>query len=207
MQHDVLKFAFDRSCYVALVAAGSYCVACSTLAALAQQAGYTFRADTELVLVNVSVRDKSGNLVSDLKPEDFKFSKTTSRRRSFRSTSKTLETPPLSTEAAGQRCSPTPKKARATARIRNLCSRPQNSGYQGPPADCSVLRFVWHAAGRDRALATAAQNYVDKQMAAGRSGVRRVARKLVALEPGFHLRPRSTEEGIAVLQCGRWTRL
>ncbi|MGD0932877.1 MAG: hypothetical protein ABR902_19715, partial [Candidatus Korobacteraceae bacterium] len=39
--------------------------------ALAQQAGYTFKAEAELVLVNVSVRDRNGNLVRDLKPEDF----------------------------------------------------------------------------------------------------------------------------------------
>src|SRR5450631_824781 len=32
---------------------------------------YTFHAQTELVLVNVSVRDKSGNFVRNLKPEDF----------------------------------------------------------------------------------------------------------------------------------------
>jgi VWFA-related protein len=35
------------------------------------QTGYTFKAQTELVLVNVTVRDKSGNPVRDLKPEDF----------------------------------------------------------------------------------------------------------------------------------------
>ncbi len=42
-------------------------------AVLAQQsqAGYTFKAQTELVLVNVTVRDKNGNPVRDLKPEDF----------------------------------------------------------------------------------------------------------------------------------------
>src|SRR5208283_4479280 len=38
---------------------------------LAQQAEYTFKAQSELVLVNVSVRDRNGNLVRDLKPEDF----------------------------------------------------------------------------------------------------------------------------------------
>lgn len=43
---------------------------CSSLAS--QQAGdYTFRTQSELVLVNVTVRDKSGNLVRGLKPEDF----------------------------------------------------------------------------------------------------------------------------------------
>src|SRR5271167_2680759 len=39
--------------------------------ALAQQAGYSFKAQSELVLVDISVRDKSGDLVRDLKPEDF----------------------------------------------------------------------------------------------------------------------------------------
>jgi len=35
------------------------------------QTDYTFRASTELVLVNVSVRDKSGKFIKSLKPEDF----------------------------------------------------------------------------------------------------------------------------------------
>jgi VWFA-related protein len=37
----------------------------------AQQPGYTFKVSSELVLVNVVVRDKSGNLVRDLKRDDF----------------------------------------------------------------------------------------------------------------------------------------
>src|SRR5580700_5829636 len=36
-----------------------------------QQADYTFRVQTDLVLVNVTVRDKSGNIVRGLKSEDF----------------------------------------------------------------------------------------------------------------------------------------
>lgn len=36
-----------------------------------QQADYTFRTQSELVLVNVTVKDKSGNLISNLKQEDF----------------------------------------------------------------------------------------------------------------------------------------
>src|SRR6201997_2522374 len=43
---------------------------CSSLAS--QQAGdYTFRTSSELVLVNVTVRDKRGNFLRGLKPEDF----------------------------------------------------------------------------------------------------------------------------------------
>src|SRR5246127_3789283 len=43
---------------------------CSSLAS--QQAeDYTFRTQSELVLVNVTVRDKSGNFLRGLKPEDF----------------------------------------------------------------------------------------------------------------------------------------
>lgn len=37
----------------------------------AQNDDYVFRAKSELVLVNVTARDKDGNLVRDLKPEDF----------------------------------------------------------------------------------------------------------------------------------------
>ena len=36
-----------------------------------QQEDYTFRVQSELVLVNVTVRDKNGNLVRNLKPSDF----------------------------------------------------------------------------------------------------------------------------------------
>jgi VWFA-related protein len=36
-----------------------------------QQADYTFRGERELVLVNVTVRDKNGNFVRGLKPENF----------------------------------------------------------------------------------------------------------------------------------------
>ena len=43
----------------------------STAPASPQDADYTFRARTEIVLVNVTVRDKNGELVRDLKREDF----------------------------------------------------------------------------------------------------------------------------------------
>ena len=36
-----------------------------------QGADYTFRIESDLILVSVTVRDKNGNIVSNLKPEDF----------------------------------------------------------------------------------------------------------------------------------------
>jgi VWFA-related protein len=48
----------------------AFALMCSSLPAQ-QPADYTFRVQTDLVLVNVTVRDKSGNLVRGLKPEDF----------------------------------------------------------------------------------------------------------------------------------------
>src|SRR5580698_11676562 len=49
-----------------------FALLCSSLPAEQQQAAdYTFRVQTDLVLVNVTVRDKNGNFVRDLKPGDF----------------------------------------------------------------------------------------------------------------------------------------
>jgi hypothetical protein len=36
-----------------------------------QQSDYTFRSESDLVLVNVTVKDKNGNFVPGLKPENF----------------------------------------------------------------------------------------------------------------------------------------
>jgi VWFA-related protein len=46
-----------------------FALLCSPL--ISQQGDYKFRVQSEMVLVNVTVRDKSGNIVTNLKPEDF----------------------------------------------------------------------------------------------------------------------------------------
>src|SRR5271157_589185 len=55
---------------VALIAIAGL-ISPGVLPAQQNSTGYTFKAKSELVLVNVSVRDKNGNPVQDLKPEDF----------------------------------------------------------------------------------------------------------------------------------------
>jgi VWFA-related protein len=60
-------------CRHKLAALAAICGLAFPPALFAQQSGtgYTFKAQSELVLVNVSVRDKAGNPVRDLNPEDF----------------------------------------------------------------------------------------------------------------------------------------
>jgi VWFA-related protein len=49
----------------------SVALLCSSLGAQQEQSEYTFRVQSDLILVNVTVRDKNGNFVSGLKSENF----------------------------------------------------------------------------------------------------------------------------------------
>ena len=60
----------NRTTSKALAMSLTLALVCSSLPAQ-QPADYTFRVQSDLVLVNVTVRDKSGNIVRGLKPEDF----------------------------------------------------------------------------------------------------------------------------------------
>src|ERR1700747_1060565 len=57
---------FARSILAVLL---EFALLCPAL--ISQQEDYKFRVQSDLVLVNVTVRDKSGNIVTNLKPEDF----------------------------------------------------------------------------------------------------------------------------------------
>jgi VWFA-related protein len=65
------RFANPLRTAIACVLTGA--IICAPLTAQDQQqaSGYTFRVNSDLVLVNVVVRDKAGNLVRDLKRDDF----------------------------------------------------------------------------------------------------------------------------------------
>ncbi|MBV9574139.1 MAG: VWA domain-containing protein, partial [Acidobacteriales bacterium] len=124
----------------------------------AQDADYTFHTQTEIVLVNVTVRDRSGNLVRDLKPEDFSLQEDGKAQKI------------LSFDVENTEVAPAPDVSQA----------PVLSLSKGAPAPTAAAPA---AAFKDRRLivlffdlssmqpdeidrsATAAENYVAKQMA------------------------------------------
>jgi VWFA-related protein len=119
---------------------------------------YTFRSTTELVLVNVTVRDRNGNLVRDLKREDFTVLEDNKPQQvlsfDLENTDAVLST--AATEAALLR--PSPAKSAGVAP--SLETRPLKDRR------LIILFFDLSAMQPDeidRATA-AAQNYVDKQM-------------------------------------------
>jgi VWFA-related protein len=121
---------------------------------------YTFRSKTELVLVNVTVRDKSGNPVRDLKREDFTVLEDNKPQQvvsfDLENTDAVLST--AATEAALLRpaqpasANPTPSLATRPLKDRRLI----------------ILFFDLSSMEPDEIdqATTAAQTYVDKQMAA-----------------------------------------
>jgi VWFA-related protein len=133
--------------------------------AFAQQSEYTFKTQAELVLVNVSVRDRNGNLVRDLKPEDFTVLEDNKPQKI------------LSFDTENMQTSPSPS-AQPVQQV-NLLSSPQKKVTAMP---ANPLLSAQAQAIKDRRLiilffdlsgmqpdeiersAEAAQNYVDKQM-------------------------------------------
>ncbi len=117
--------------------------------ALAQQTGYTFKAEAELVLVNVSVRDRNGNLVRDLKPEDFTILEDNKPQKVSTFDIENMQNAPTRRDA--DRASK-PVEHRAEKGYGCACQSVAfgaGAGHQGPAADHPVLRFVGHGAGRD----------------------------------------------------------
>ncbi len=129
----------------------------------AQDADYVFKVQTEIVLVNVTVRDKSGNLVRNLKQEDFTLLEDGKPQHvvSFDEentdvvpSTDVAQVPVLSGAKKGEAAppaSPSPVDAKAQFKDRRLI----------------VLFFDLSSMEPDEIdhSVTAAENYVDKQMA------------------------------------------
>src|SRR6202040_1765511 len=119
---------------------------------------YTFHSKTELVLVNVTVRDRNGNPVRDLKREDFTVLEDNKPQQvisfDLENTDAVLST--AATEAALLRPAQ-PAKTEATSA---LATRPLKDRR------LIILFFDLSSMQPDEIdqATTAAQNYVDKQM-------------------------------------------
>jgi VWFA-related protein len=136
-----------------LVLPGSY--------APAQQTDYTFHAETELVLVNVTVRDKSGKFVRDMKPEDFQIKED---GKSQQIVSFDIENTDAVPALDGTQAKPA--DAAPSSGPNSVGPRPAaNSEFK----DRRLIVLFFDLSGMEpdeiEHSVTAADNYVDKQMA------------------------------------------
>src|SRR5580698_9184164 len=130
---------------------------------LPSQTDYTFHAETELVLVNVTVRDKSGKFVANLKPEDFEVKEDGKLQKVISFDIENTDAIPNFdvAEAKPLATSPTPAPA------------PNPPGQQATAAvefkDRRLIVLFFDLSGMEPDeidhSATAAETYVDKQMA------------------------------------------
>jgi VWFA-related protein len=134
--------------------------------ALAQQAGYTFRAEAELVLVDISVRDKNGKLIRDLKPEDFTVLEDNKPQKVSSFDVENMENTPAVPTQEVNLLSSTPKKARATDANPNSAGAAEEQAIKD--RRLIILFFDLSAMQPDEIerSAAAAQNYLEKQMEA-----------------------------------------
>jgi VWFA-related protein len=125
----------------------------------AQQQSYTFKSNAELVLVNVEVRDKGGRFVRNLKAEDFTLLEDGKRQQIASFDMENVDALPLSEVPA--------KTTRSSPEPQNNVGKPlanSDSSYR----DRRLMIFFFDLADMEpeeiARAATAAINYVDKQM-------------------------------------------
>jgi len=125
-----------------------------------QQTDYTFRAQTEIVLVNVTVRDKNGQFVRGLKPQDFELKEDGKLQKIVSFDVENTDVLPLAAVPQAQPLGETPAATPPVA-------QPASSASQFKDRRLIVLFFDLSGMEPDEIdhSATAAENYVDKQMA------------------------------------------
>src|SRR5579864_2994964 len=125
-----------------------------------QQSDYVFRTGSELVLVNVTVRDKSGKFVQGLKPEDFTILEDNKPQRAVSFDVENVDAAPALEVA---QANPLPEPAAAPA------SRPSvaEAATQFKDRRLIILFFDLSAMEPDEIdhAVTSAEHYVDAQMA------------------------------------------
>jgi VWFA-related protein len=128
-------------------------------AAQAQQQSYTFKSNAELVLVNVGVRDKSGRFVRNLKTEDFTLLEDGKQQQIASFDMENVDALP-SSEVPADTTEPSPETPR---NVGKPLANSENS-YR----DRRLMIFFFDLADMEpeeiQRAATAAINYVDKQM-------------------------------------------
>ena len=128
---------------------------------LPSQTDYVFHAETELVLVNITVRDKSGKFVGGLKPEDFQIKEDGKPQKVVSFDIENTDAIPTMDVAQAKPFETAPSPA------------PSSAGPQPAAAaefkDRRLIVLFFDLSGMEPDeidhSATAAENYVDKQMA------------------------------------------
>jgi len=128
----------------------------------AQQTNYTFHAETEVVLVNVTVRDRTGNFVRDLKPEDFQIKEDGKTQQIVSFDIENTDAIPTMDVAQAKPFANSPSPAPNTAVL-----QPAAAAIEFKDRRLIVLFFDLSGMEPDEIdhSVTAAKNYVDKQMA------------------------------------------
>ena len=141
----------------------AFALMCSSLPAQ-QPADYTFRVQTDLVLVNVTVRDKSGNLIRGLKPEDFTILEDNKPQKVVSFDVENIDAV-ANQDVAQTKLLPGPPTAEGSAA--SVATSASGSANQFKDRRLIVLFFDLSAMEPDeidRAI-TSAEHYVDTQMA------------------------------------------
>jgi VWFA-related protein len=127
---------------------------------LHSQTDYTFHSETELVLVNVTVRDRTGKFVRDLKPEDFQIKEDGKTQQVVSFDIENTDAVPALDVAQAKLLESSPAPASA--------GPPLAAAVEFKDRRLIVLFFDLSGMQPDEIdhSVTAAENYVDKQMAA-----------------------------------------
>ncbi len=129
-----------------------------------EQAEYTFRVQSDLVLVNVTVRDKSGNFVRNLKPENFTILEDNKPQKVTSFDVENIDAIASQDVAQAKPLPSAPSQPATPAAVANLAA---NLADQFKNRRLIILFFDLSAMEPDeidRAI-TSAQHYVDTQMA------------------------------------------